>query len=97
MLFKTSLFTIFSVAAATADVACVPQIAPTQCSALAAGGLLAPRHAKVDCNVVTGALGALKKLGPPASSFCKAYLRIPCTTTVPVTVTPAPTYVFLRS
>lgn len=51
----------------------------------------------VDCAKVTGALSVLKKLGPPATTFCSAYLKVPAksttTTTLTTTSTPAPVYV----
>ncbi|KAH7346019.1 hypothetical protein BKA66DRAFT_447873 [Pyrenochaeta sp. MPI-SDFR-AT-0127] len=62
--------------------------------AAAASGLRA-----VDCAKVTGALSVLKKLGPPATSFCSSYLKIQgktaTTTFTPpaVTVTTSTTYI----
>lgn len=47
----------------------------------------------VNCAKVTGALSVLKKLGPPATSFCSSYLKIPGTLTSTTTVTPATVYV----
>ncbi|KAH7339229.1 hypothetical protein BKA66DRAFT_577324 [Pyrenochaeta sp. MPI-SDFR-AT-0127] len=43
----------------------------------------------IDCSKVTGALGVLKKLGPPATTFCSSYLKIPKTKTATTTFTPA--------
>jgi hypothetical protein len=42
----------------------------------------------VDCAKVTGALSALKKLGPPATTFCRSYLKVPGTSTITTTTTP---------
>jgi len=41
----------------------------------------------VDCKAVNLALTVLKKLGPPATSFCSSYLKIPATKTVSITTT----------
>jgi hypothetical protein len=41
------------------------------------------------CAKVNGALTILKKLGPPATSFCSSYLKVPATKTLTTTVTPA--------
>lgn len=90
MQLSTLLISLLLVATATADISCAPQIAAASCSALATGGLLSPRGAKVDCKVIKGTLGLSKGLGAPASSFCKSYLRVPGTTIVAATVTPAP-------
>lgn len=43
----------------------------------------------IDCSKVTGALSVLKKLGPPATSFCSSYLKIAGTKTLTTTFTPA--------
>jgi hypothetical protein len=43
----------------------------------------------VNCKIVTGVLGDLKFLGPPATTFCRAFLHIPNTVTVPYTITPS--------
>jgi hypothetical protein len=43
----------------------------------------------IDCSKVTGALSVLKKVGPPATSFCSSYLKIPGTKIVTTTVTPS--------
>ncbi|KAL6704615.1 hypothetical protein ACN47E_008012 [Coniothyrium glycines] len=42
----------------------------------------------VDCAKVNGALSVLKRLGPPATSFCSSYLRIPATKTTTLFITP---------
>ncbi|KAF7509294.1 hypothetical protein GJ744_008188 [Endocarpon pusillum] len=85
MLFTTVLLSLISMAAA--DVSCAPQLAPASCSALATGGALEARG--VSCNIVTGVFGALKVLGPAATSFCSSYLGVPSATTTSTTVTPA--------
>lgn len=36
----------------------------------------------VNCAKVTGALFVLKNLGPPASTFCSSFLKVPATTTI---------------
>ncbi|RYN19251.1 hypothetical protein AA0119_g10197 [Alternaria tenuissima] len=41
----------------------------------------------VDCKAVNLALTVLKKLGPPATSFCSSYLKVPATKTVSITTT----------
>ncbi|KAH8635888.1 hypothetical protein IG631_07722 [Alternaria alternata] len=41
----------------------------------------------VDCKAVNLALTVLKKLGPPATSFCSSYLNIPATKTLSITTT----------
>lgn len=43
----------------------------------------------INCAKVTGALSVLKKAGPPATSFCSSFLKIPGTQTSTTTVTPA--------
>lgn len=43
----------------------------------------------VNCKVVTGALGALKGLGAPATAFCSAYLHVPATAVTTTTSTQA--------
>lgn len=45
----------------------------------------------VNCAAVTGALGILKVLGKPATSFCSSYLHIPRPTTAVSTATPSTT------
>lgn len=42
----------------------------------------------IDCSKVTGALSVLKKLGPPATTFCSSYLKLPGTKTSTTTITP---------
>lgn len=42
----------------------------------------------VDCGKVTGALSVLKNLGPPATTFCSSFLKVPATQTVISTTTP---------
>ncbi|KAF5851075.1 hypothetical protein GGP41_010738 [Bipolaris sorokiniana] len=44
----------------------------------------------VNCGKVNNALSVLKKLGPPATSFCRSYIKAPATSTT-VTITTAPT------
>ncbi|KAF3031584.1 hypothetical protein E8E12_001719 [Didymella heteroderae] len=47
---------------------------------------------RVDCRAVNLALTVLKKLGPPATSFCSSYLKVPATKTVSITtITPTTT------
>ncbi|CAI9637403.1 hypothetical protein GT037_008179 [Alternaria burnsii] len=41
----------------------------------------------VDCKAVNLALTVLKGLGPPATSFCSSYLKVPATSTVSITTT----------
>ncbi|KAF2623337.1 hypothetical protein BU25DRAFT_451331 [Macroventuria anomochaeta] len=42
----------------------------------------------VNCNKVNAALGVLKILGSPATTFCSSYLHIPATVTQTATVAP---------
>ncbi|EAT79929.1 hypothetical protein SNOG_12631 [Parastagonospora nodorum SN15] len=42
----------------------------------------------IDCSKLTGCLGVLKKIGPPASTFCRSYLKVPGTKTSTTTITP---------
>ncbi|EMD89539.1 hypothetical protein COCHEDRAFT_1106749 [Bipolaris maydis C5] len=44
----------------------------------------------VNCGKFNNALSVLKKLGPPATSFCRSYIKAPATSTI-VTITTAPT------
>lgn len=48
-----------------------------------------PAHVekRIDCKAVNLALTVLKKLGPPATSFCSSYLKVPATKTVSITTT----------
>ncbi|CAO2652061.1 Nn.00g003440.m01.CDS01 [Neocucurbitaria sp. VM-36] len=46
---------------------------------------------RANCAKVTGALSVLKKLGPPATSFCSSYLKVPGAKTSTTTVTPVTT------
>ena len=39
----------------------------------------------VNCNAVNSALSVLRVLGPVATTFCSAYLRIPAPTTTTIT------------
>lgn len=74
-------------------------VAPSLLLAATLGGLVAawpePVAARplderaIDCSKVNGALSILKKLGPPATTFCSSYLKVPATKTVITTVTPA--------
>jgi hypothetical protein len=43
---------------------------------------------RTDCAKINGALTILKKLGPPATSFCSSYLKVPMTKTLTTTTTP---------
>ncbi|KAF1831415.1 hypothetical protein BDW02DRAFT_55487 [Decorospora gaudefroyi] len=68
------------------------------CASLAAaypepttGLYLNKRTTKPNCSKLNGALTILKKLGPPATSFCSSYLKIPATTTSVTTTTPVTT------
>lgn len=45
-----------------------------------------------DCKAVSAALTILKALGPPATSFCSSYLRIPTAATTTFTAPAAITY-----
>lgn len=72
-------------------VSCVPQIPSAQCTSLANSALLEPRAVPLECDIFNVALGILKALGAPATSFCSSYLNIPSVTTVVgPTVTPPP-------
>jgi hypothetical protein len=42
---------------------------------------------RTDCAKINGALTILKKLGPPATSFCSSYLKVPMTKTLTTTTT----------
>jgi hypothetical protein len=43
----------------------------------------------VNCKKVNAAFDVLKKLGPPATSFCRDYLHMPATSTAVTITTPA--------
>ena len=45
---------------------------------------------RVDCKALNLALTVLKNLGPPATSFCSSYLKVPATRTESV-ITAVPT------
>lgn len=47
----------------------------------------------IDCSKSNGCIGVLKKIGPPASSFCRSYLKVPGTKTTTTTITPVAVYV----
>ncbi|KAJ4378756.1 hypothetical protein N0V86_005627 [Didymella sp. IMI 355093] len=41
----------------------------------------------VNCAKITGALSVLKNLGPPATTFCSSFLKVPATATITTTTT----------
>lgn len=43
----------------------------------------------IDCSKINDALSVLKKLGPPATTFCSSFLKVPGTKTLTATITPA--------
>jgi hypothetical protein len=42
----------------------------------------------IDCSKVTGCLSVLKKIGPPATTFCSSYVKISATKITTTTFTP---------
>ncbi|KAF3387070.1 hypothetical protein F1880_000249 [Penicillium rolfsii] len=71
-------------------VSCVSQISPAQCTSMANSIQLEARAGPLQCDIFNAALGILKALGTPATSFCSSYLNVPSVTTVVgPTVTPA--------
>jgi hypothetical protein len=49
----------------------------------------------VNCNAVNAALSVLKVLGPPATTFCSSYLKIPATITTTSTAAASTVYAII--